>query len=93
MRQVAILPSGCQISRRVSVLYYSEDRIIYASTLAVYVIDARTFRRDGTVTYWNIPGEENLAQIMINGSVIAAWNPFLKDQVGILSEESVRLYL
>ncbi len=43
MRQVAILPSGCQLNHRNSVLHFSNDRILYASSLAVYVLDPQTF--------------------------------------------------
>lgn len=121
MRQVGILPSGCQIYRRVSVLHYDTEKIVYASSLAVYVLDAHTYSirhilslnqraitsivvspldpdllivtgRDGTVTLWNIPNEEILSQLLINGSVIAAWNPLMKNNAAILSEDSVRLH-
>jgi WD40 repeat protein len=44
MRQVAILPSGTQIFKRVSVLHYGNDRILYAASLAVYILDAETYR-------------------------------------------------
>lgn len=43
MRQISILPSGCQADGLGSVLHFSNDRIFYASTLAVYVINAHTF--------------------------------------------------
>jgi WD40 repeat protein len=43
MRQIAILPSGCQADGLGNVLHFSEDRIYYASTLAVYVLSASTF--------------------------------------------------
>jgi WD40 repeat protein len=43
MRQVSILPSGCQANGLGTVLHFNNDRIFYASTLAVYVISATTF--------------------------------------------------
>ncbi|RYG62994.1 hypothetical protein EON64_16830 [archaeon] len=122
LQQVAILPAGCQVYRKASVLYYSASRILYASSLAVYVLDPQTFRvikvlsmnqraitsitvseinpdymvvtgRDGLVTLWHIEEEEMLSQIVLAGSVIAAWNPLVGTQVAILSEEMPRLHL
>lgn len=43
MRQIAILPSGCQPNALGTILHFNEERIYYASTLAVYVVNARTF--------------------------------------------------
>lgn len=43
MRQVAILPSGCQADGLGTVLHFNQDRIFYASTLAVYVLNVTTF--------------------------------------------------
>lgn len=44
MKQVAILPSGVQVLHGGSILHFSEDRILYAATLAVYVLSAKTFQ-------------------------------------------------
>lgn len=43
LRQVNLLPSGCQEASANSILHFSERRIIYASSLAVYVLNAKTF--------------------------------------------------
>jgi len=43
MRQIAILPSGSQANGFGTVLHFNDERIYYASTLAVYVLSARTF--------------------------------------------------
>jgi WD40 repeat protein len=43
MRQVAILPSGCQVHYKGSVLFFNEKRFCFASTLAVYVYNSKTF--------------------------------------------------
>jgi WD40 repeat protein len=42
MRQTALLPSGCQL-RGFNILGSSENSLFYASTLAVYMLDAKTF--------------------------------------------------
>jgi WD40 repeat protein len=42
MRQISILPAGCQISSK-NILFSNENKIIYASTLAIYVLNAKTF--------------------------------------------------
>jgi WD40 repeat protein len=44
MRQIGLLPSGCQSARQNSVLLYTDDYIIYASSLAVYILNPRTFQ-------------------------------------------------
>ena len=43
MNQIAILPSGCQINHRISILYFDSRYILYTATLAVYVLNAKTF--------------------------------------------------
>jgi len=42
MKQIKILRSGCQIGYK-EILYVSNRYIIYASTLAIYVLNAKTF--------------------------------------------------
>jgi WD40 repeat protein len=42
-KQLNLLPSGCQLSDLNSTLYYDEEKIIYASSLAVYILDPKTF--------------------------------------------------
>lgn len=42
MRQIAILPSGCQLDSKY-ILYDSDSKLIYASTLAIYILNANTF--------------------------------------------------
>ncbi len=43
MRQVGLIPSGCQVSKQNSILYYDEEHLIYASSLAVYVLNSTNF--------------------------------------------------
>eukprot|EP01038_Epipyxis_sp_PR26KG_P004746 gene4746-6657_t len=43
MRQVAILPSGCQVLYKGNILFFDEERFFYASTLAVYIFNSKTF--------------------------------------------------
>jgi WD40 repeat protein len=43
MRQIAILPSGCQDNTIGTILHFTNDHIFYSSTLAVYVLNAATF--------------------------------------------------
>jgi hypothetical protein len=40
---VSILQSGCQTHFNGSILHFNEKRLFYAATLAVYIIDSRTF--------------------------------------------------
>lgn len=44
MRQIGILPSGCQVHNSGAILHFDEHRIFYAATLAVYVLNASNFR-------------------------------------------------
>lgn len=41
MRQVAILPAGCQIQNK-DILFANEEKLYYASTLAIYVYHSKT---------------------------------------------------
>jgi WD40 repeat protein len=43
MRQIGILPSGCQTQNPGAVIHINEHRIMYASTLSVVVINAKTY--------------------------------------------------
>ncbi|KAJ1425015.1 WD40-repeat-containing domain protein [Ochromonadaceae sp. CCMP2298] len=43
MRQVAVLPSGVQNQKNGQILHFNNEYIFYASTLAVYVLNAQTF--------------------------------------------------
>ena len=42
MKQIKILRSGCQVSYK-EILHISNRYIIYASTLAIYVLNSKTF--------------------------------------------------
>ena len=42
MRQFGLIPSGCQV-RGLNVVCSTNDHIFYASTLAIYILDSKTF--------------------------------------------------
>jgi len=82
MRQIAILPSGCQERTIGSTLHFAEERIYYASTLAVYVINATTFVLEKiislnhkAITSINIsPHDSNLMVVSGMDGSVCLWN-------------------
>lgn len=82
MRQIAILPSGCQNENKGSVLYFKDDRIIYASSLAVYIMKASTFVIEKILSYNHktitsisvSPHDDNLLVISGLDGLICLWN-------------------
>lgn len=42
MHQIALIPSGCHLGSK-TILHVTENRLLYVSTLAVYVLNAKTF--------------------------------------------------
>ena len=42
MNQIAILPAGCLVSSK-DIIFSNEQHIVYASNLALYVLNAQTF--------------------------------------------------
>ena len=61
MRQVNLLPSGSHPKRK-NILHATEDRLYYASTLALHVINARTFAFEKIIAL----SDQNLMAIAIN---------------------------
>lgn len=43
LKQTSLLSSGCQIFKYGDILYMDNERIIYAASLAVYILDASTY--------------------------------------------------
>ena len=43
MQQVGIVPSGCQVLYKGTILFFNEKCFCYASTLAVYIYNYKTF--------------------------------------------------
>jgi len=82
MRQVAILPSGCQEKTIGLTLHFDEDRIFYASTLAVYIINATTFvlekiislNHKAIVSISISPHDSNLMVVSGMDGSICLWN-------------------
>lgn len=42
MRQISVLPSGCQITSK-SILHVNSSNLYFTSTLALYVVDTKTY--------------------------------------------------
>ena len=59
MKQIGILPAGCQIDSR-AVLFANDEVIYYASTLSIYIFSAKTFLLEKVV---------NVSPRMIAGKV------------------------
>jgi WD40 repeat protein len=82
MRQISILPSGCQLSNLNCLLFFSESRIFYASSLAVYVLDPNTFDiikvlsiHQKSITSISVsPHDENLLIVSGADSCVCVWN-------------------
>ena len=51
LQQIALLPSGSQSNSIRNLLHVSEDRLFYASTLAVYILNAKTFVTEKILSY------------------------------------------
>ena len=49
MNQIAILPAGCLISSK-DILFSNEQRILYSSNLAVYILNAQSFVIEKIIT-------------------------------------------
>jgi len=84
MRQISILPAGVQVypSASLHVLHATAERIYYASTLAIYIYDAKTFNlekvvsvNDRTITSFCVsPHDANLMVIAGLDGKIMLWN-------------------
>ena len=82
MRQLAILPSGCQIQNKGSILFFNEHRVFYASTLAVYILNATTFTIEKMLSLNNkaitsiavSPYDNNLMAISSTDGSVCLWN-------------------
>lgn len=82
LKQIGLLQSGSQIASFNSTLYYGEDRIIYASSLAVYILNADTYMvekilssNQRSVTAISVSQQDR--NLLIVGSVegiITVWN-------------------
>jgi WD40 repeat protein len=67
MRQIGILPAGCQISGK-SILYADHNRIYYASTLSIYVYSAKTYLLEKVIA---------ISEKTVCGLSVSALNPDL----------------
>ena len=61
MRQIGLLPSGCQIGQK-GILHATNSSFYYASTLALYIIDAKTFGIEKILAL----GEKQILAIVIS---------------------------
>ena len=49
MRQISVLPSGCQINSKY-ILHANSSKLFFTSTLALYVVDAKTYAIEKVIT-------------------------------------------
>lgn len=100
MRQIAILPSGCQPNALGTILHFNEDRIYYASTLAVYVVNARTFIMEKIISLNNksitsisiSPHDNNLMVVSGSDGAVCLWhveNEEILSKIQLLTGSSV----
>ncbi len=93
MRQISILPSGCQLNHRNSVLYFSHSRILYASSLAVYVLNPQSYEivkvlsvNQRSITSISVsPHDSALVAVGSIDGCICVWNIDEEEVIGRLS--------
>ena len=61
MRQIALLPSGCQINSK-CILHATKNHLYYASTLSLYVINSNSFAIEKIIAL----GQKCISSICIN---------------------------
>jgi WD40 repeat protein len=83
MKQIAILPSGGHVREATGdTLFFNNERIFYASTLAIYILNAHTFSIEkilpcGTKTINCIsvaPHDNNLVAASCVDGFLCVWN-------------------
>ena len=83
MKQIAILPSGNHVREfKGETLFFDQDRIFYASTLAIYVLNAFTFNVEKilpcgqkTISSMSVaPHDHNLIAVSCVDGFCCVWN-------------------
>lgn len=87
IRQIGLLQSGAQTKALNSTLHFSEDRIIYSSSLAVYILNSETYlvekilcSNQKSITSLSIsPVDRNLLVVGSVEGIITVWN--IEDEI------------
>lgn len=87
IRQIGLLQSGAQTKALNSTLHFSEDRIIYSSSLAVYILNSETYlvekilcSNQKSITSLSIsPVDKNLLVVGSVEGIITVWN--IEDEI------------
>ncbi len=82
MRQIALLPSGCLLGSQNTILYYCDDYILYASSLAVYVLNPKTFQVEKILTNTQkaitsisvSPLSKDILAVSTSDGAVTTWN-------------------
>ena len=79
-RQLAIIPSGCQVHSKF-ILHVSDSRIIYASPTSLYILNGKTFNIDRVITVSDrpvssfivSPHDSDLIIVADNSGMVKVW--------------------
>lgn len=102
MRQIGIIPSGCQVSHKETICF-TDKAIIYASTLAVYVLNSVNFNIEKVLSVNErcissiscSPHNQNLLAVAGVDGMICIWNieeEEIQSKVNVAASGNIGLY-